>query len=116
MPKGSYVAFFILSVAILASLQLFVFSQLRRYLRMNFPQKAAKLIQSFRWVFIVLNIPVILLFFRREIAAEWPTVTNIILYPYTVWVFLLIFWTVILIPIVVMRILRSSVSKVLVRR
>lgn len=116
MPKGSYIAFFFFSVVMMAALQFFVYSELRRYIRTSFPESAAKLMRRLRWVFYIMNIPVILLFFRRELAAEWPVVTNVILYPYTVWVFLLLFWTVILIPIVAVRVMRLGVTKVLVRR
>jgi hypothetical protein len=111
MPKESYVAFFLISVAILASLQLFVYSELRRYIRFYFTEKAGKLLPRFRWLFILMNIPIVVIYFRRQLAADLPTVTNIILYPYTIWVFLLVFWTLILIPIVVVRILRTNVFK-----
>ena len=96
-------------------LQYFVFRQLRRYIRTYFPDRATKLMKAAKWVFIIMNIPVVLMYFRREIAAGLPTVTNIVLYPYTVWVFLLIFWTLILIPVVVIRILRSGLSRNVVK-
>ena len=95
----------------MAALQYFVYRQLRRYIRLNFPEKAAKWIAISKWVFLIMNIPVALVYFRRQIAPDATTVTNIILYPYTVWVFLLIFWTIILIPIVAVRILRTNVFK-----
>ena len=98
-------------MAFFGLLQYFVFSQLRRYVRTYFPDKAKRLMLRFGWLFVVMNIPIIFMYFRRQIAADMPTVTNIILYPYTVWVFLLIFWTLVLIPIVVVRVLRTSVFK-----
>ncbi len=96
-------------------LQYFVFRQLRRYIRTYFPDKAAKWLPAAKWVFIIMNIPVVLMYFRRQLAAELPTVTNIILYPYTVWVFLLISWTLILIPVVAVRVLRTKFSSNLVK-
>jgi hypothetical protein len=111
VPKESYILFFLVSTAILAVVQFFVFSELKRYLRTTEPLKAPKLLRIFRWMFIVMNIPVVFVYFRRQIAPDLPTVTNFLLYPYTVWVFLLIIWTLILIPIVVVRILRTTVFK-----
>lgn len=115
VPKGSYILFFLLTTGVFAVLQYFVFRQLRRYIRTYFADKAAKWMTSFKWVFIIMNIPVVLMYFRRELAAEFPLVTNIILYPYTVWIFLLIFWTLVLIPIVGTRVVRTKFLSNLVK-
>ena len=70
MPKGSYVLFFLLTTAIFAAMQYFVFVELRRYIRTSFPLKAADLMRRFKWVFLVMNIPIILMYFRRQLVAD----------------------------------------------
>lgn len=94
--------------AILAGIQFFVYTELRRYLRQHFAAAAAKWVPRFRWVFILMNIPIVFMFFRRQFAGEWQTVTNIVLYPFTVWVFLMMFWAMILAVVMLVRVLRPN--------
>lgn len=101
---------FLMTVAVLGAIQYFVFSQLRRYVRSHFAHKADILIRRFKWLFLLMNIPILFIYFRREIASDLPLVTNIVLYPYTIWVFLLMCWTVILIPIVLARMTKIVIS------
>jgi hypothetical protein len=107
MPsKGSYLVFFIGTSLVLISAQVFVYFQLRRLLRRDFGQRAKPVILFIRWFFIAMNVPLLFLFFRRDIHADIPTLTNIMLYPFTVWEFLMLMWALILIPIVIIRFIR----------
>jgi hypothetical protein len=85
--------------------QMFVYFQLRRIIRRDFRKIAKKVIPILRWLFIVMNLPLLFLFFRREIKVDISTLTNIILYPFTVWEFLMILWALILLPVTFIRIL-----------
>ena len=108
MPsKGSYLLFFIGTSLVLISAQAFVYFQLRRLLRQDFKQRAKRVIPFIRWFFIGMNLPLLFLFFRRDIHADIPTLTNIMLYPFTVWEFLMLMWALILIPVVFIRFIRN---------
>jgi hypothetical protein len=109
MPsKGSYLLFFLGTSFVLVCAQTFVFFQLRRLLRRDFPQKAKIAVPVFRWLFILMNLPIAFLFFRRDIHADIPLLTNIMLYPFTVWVFLMLMWAIILIPAVIFRTIKNK--------
>jgi hypothetical protein len=108
MPsKGSYLLFFLGTSFVLIAAQTFVYFQLRRFIRHDFPQKAKKVVPLVRWIFIAMNLPLVFLFFRRDIKVDIPTLTNILLYPFTVWEFLILMWTAILIPVVIFRFIRN---------
>jgi hypothetical protein len=109
MPsKQVYLYFFLGTTLVLVISELFVYFQLRRILRRDFPERAKKTVPVIRWTFILMNIPVIFLFFRRDIKADVPALTKILLYPFTVWQFLILLWTVILIPVTLIRIVRNK--------
>lgn len=108
MPsKETYLVAFLATSAILGGIQFFVFAELRRYIRQYFAEKAPKWVPRFRWLFIVMNFPIAFIFFRRQIVGEWAALTNIILYPFTIWVFLMLFWAMILAVSMLVRVLRS---------
>ncbi len=108
MPsKASYLLFFLATSFVLILAQIFVYFQLRRFIRFHFSQKAKRVIPLIRGFFIIMNLPIVFLFFRRQIKADIPILTNIILYPFTVWEFLILMWTIILIPVVIYRFIRN---------
>lgn len=109
MPsKGTYLLFFLGTSLVLIAAQVFVYFQLRRFIRLDFPKISKKAVPIIRWFFIAMNLPLVFLFFRRDIKLDIPTLTNILLYPFTVWEFLILMWTFILIPVVIIRFIRSK--------
>lgn len=111
MPsKASYLFFFIGTAIVLISAQTFVFFQLRRLVRRDFPQRAKKAVPLIRWIFIVMNLPLLFLFFRRQIPFDVSLLTNVMLYPFTVWQFLILLWTLVLLPVVIVRLFRQKVT------
>ncbi|MFI5264538.1 MAG: hypothetical protein ACHQM6_08490 [Candidatus Kapaibacterium sp.] len=112
MPsKGSYLLFFLGTSLVLIAAQLFVYFQLRRLIRKDFPRRAKRVIPLLRWIFLAMNLPLVFLFFRRDIHADIPTLTNILLYPFTVWEFLMLLWAAILIPVVIIRLLKNRLFR-----
>ncbi len=108
MPsKSTYFIFFIGTSLVLFAAQIFVYFQLRRFLRLDFPKFAAKGLPYIKWFFVAMNFPIPFLLFRRDLHLDIPMVTNILLYPFTIWEFLILMWTVILIPVVIIRFIRS---------
>ena len=108
MPsKATYLAFFIGTSLVLILAQVFVYFQLRRILRRDFPDRAQKWVPIIRWIFLAMNIPLVFLFFRHDIKADIPTLTKILLYPFTIWQFLILLWTLILIPVTIIRLIQN---------
>ncbi len=100
MPsKESYLIFFLAISALLIAMQVFVYFNLARLIRRDFPLRAAKVLRIVKWGFVVMNLPIIFLFLRRQIHYELALLTKLILFPFTVWQALIIVWTLILIPV-----------------
>ncbi|HET9135459.1 MAG TPA: hypothetical protein VFO76_02385 [Candidatus Kapabacteria bacterium] len=110
MPnKETYFIFFIVISSLLVLMQMFVYFWLRRILRRDFPVRSKKWLPRIKWTFIVLNIPIALIFFWRQINLPMTTVSKLVFYPFTVWEAIIIVWTVILIPITLFVFLRWTV-------
>src|ERR1043166_6693280 len=108
MPsKSSYLLFFLATSLVLILAQMFVYFQLRRILRRDFSERAKKAVPIIRWIFIAMNLPLLFLFFRRNITADIPTLTNMMLYPFTIWEFLMLMWAIILLPVTIYRLIAS---------
>jgi hypothetical protein len=108
MPsKGSYFFFFLSTAFVSFGMQYFVYRQLRRFVRKDFPAKAAAWLKSAKWIFILMNIPIVFLLFRRQIPFDATTLSGILLYPFTIWIFLILMWAVILAPVAITRMVRG---------
>jgi len=107
MPnKETYFIFFIVISSLLVLMQMFVYFWLRRILRRDFPIRSQKWIPRIKWTFIVMNLPIALIFFWRQIKVEMNTLSKFVFYPFTVWEAIIIVWTVILIPVTLYVILK----------
>jgi len=104
MPsKASYLFFFLATSLVLIGAQVFVYFQLRRILRRDFPVWARKNMTVIRWIFISMNLPLLFLFFLRNLKFDTSLLSQILLYPFTLWQFLILLWTLILIPFALIR-------------
>ncbi|HYM19382.1 MAG TPA: hypothetical protein VEW28_00085 [Candidatus Kapabacteria bacterium] len=102
MPsKETYLIYFFVISGLLLLLQWFIYHRLAKIIRRDFPERARRVLRIIRLFFFLMNIPLLFLFFRRQIHAELPMLTNILFLPFTVWQGLIIIWTAILIPVVV---------------
>jgi hypothetical protein len=107
MPtKTASLIFFLIAASMTFGLQYFVYRQLRRLIHKDFPEKAARFIKTAKWVFILMNIPVVFLFIKGRINVDMGLLSQIMLYPYTIWQFLMMMWAVILTPVTLTRIIR----------
>lgn len=110
MPnKETYFIFFIVISLMLVGMQMFVYFWLRTLLRHDFPIRSKKWMPRIKWTFIAMNIPIVFMFFRRQIHVELSTLSKIVFYPFTIWEAIIIVWTVILIPVSLYVLLKSSV-------
>ncbi len=102
MPsKESYLIFFLVISAILIAMQVFVYFNLARVIKRDFPLQARNVLRIAKWGFVAMNLPIAFLFLRRQIHYELALLTTLILFPFTVWQALIIVWTLILIPVAV---------------
>lgn len=110
MPnKETYLITFLVVASLTFGMQYFVFRQLRRLIRRDFPEKVAKWIPRIKWTFVLMNIPVAYLFFRRPLNFDVAVITQVMLYPYTIWQFLMMMWLVILTPVVLVRMVKNKI-------
>ena len=110
MPsKESYLVFFLVIAGLLVLLQWFIYHRFAKIVRRDFPDRAERFLKVSRWIFFAMNLPIVFLFFRRQIHAELPTLTNIILIPFTVWQGLIVVWTLVLFPIAAYEFMRNRI-------
>ena len=113
MPsKESYLVFFLVTSGLLILLQWFVYRRFSRIIRRDFPDRAEQFLRVTKWVFVVMNIPIAFLFFRRQIHAELPVLTNVLLVPFTIWQGLIIVWTLVLFPLVVFEFTKNRLRNI----
>ena len=111
MPsKGTYFIAFLVVMLVSTSLHYFVWRQLRRLLRKDFGEKARIPMRFATALFLLMEIPFFFLMFRRQITVDIPTISQLILYPFTAWQILMLLWAVILVPQVIYRGLRKLVA------
>jgi hypothetical protein len=104
MPsKSTYLIAFLIVTTLSFALHSFVFMQLRRLLRRDFGKRSVRWIRISGAVFIGMDFLFVLLFFRKQIPWDIPGISQILLYPFTLWQFLMLAWGVVLIPQVLAR-------------
>jgi hypothetical protein len=106
--KETYLITFLVVASLTFGMQYFVFRQLQRLIKKDFPLKITTWIPRIKWTFILMNIPVAYLFFRRPLKIDVAAITQVMLYPYTIWQFLMMMWLVILTPVVLARMIRNK--------
>lgn len=98
---------FLTIASLLVSSHVFVFRQLRSLILRDFPARAATLLRIAKAVFIYFDLPFLYLFFFKSLTssdgADLSLITTFLIYPFAVWQFLMIVWTVILLPAVLFR-------------
>ena len=55
-----------------------------------------------------MNLPLLFLFFRREFHGELVVLTDVLLYPFSVWEITMLFWAIILIPVTIVRLMARA--------
>ena len=112
MPsKSTYlIAFF--SVAVVSgALHYYVYRNYKRVLFRDFSVRGTKLLRWVRVLFFVMEIPFVLMFFRKQITVDVSLATILILFPFTIWQFLMFVWGIVLLPQSLFRILRTGFRK-----
>jgi hypothetical protein len=101
-----------LSVAVVSgALHYYVYRNYKRVLLRDFPVRGPKLLRWVRVLFFVMEIPFVLMFFRKQIPGDVSLATILILFPFTIWQFLMFVWGMVLLPQTLFRILRKGFRK-----
>lgn len=93
--------FFVLLVSV--GLHRYVYANLKRVLRRDFPKAASVLLRIAIIVFIAMDLPFAFIYFRGAVHGDYSTITRFVLYPFSVWQALMLMWTMILLPFSIWR-------------
>jgi hypothetical protein len=115
MPSkaAQLIAFFgvlLISVA----LHRYVYKNLKRVLLRDYPKMGVQLAKWTLVLFIAMDSPFLFLFLKSRIHEDLNTLTRILLYPFSVWQAVMIFWALLLAPQSLWR--RSKKSLKLLKR
>src|ERR1051325_1923526 len=95
MPsKSAYLIFFISTSLVIILVQVFVYFQFRRILRRDFPEWSKRKLPIIKLFFIAMNLPLLFLSLRTSLKFDTSILTTILLYPFTLWQFLMILWAI----------------------
>src|SRR4051812_5007032 len=104
MPSRAWqIVAFLFVLAISVSLHRFIYLNLKRMLLRDYPKGGARMAKWAKAIFIVMDAPFVFLYFRSAMPELLANVTSGILYPFAVWQFTMLMWTVLLVPVVLWR-------------
>ena len=100
MPSktSQHIAFFVVLFVSLG-LHIYVFNNLKRILRRDYPKLGSTLIRVFAGLFILMDLPFAFLWFQGGIHSTLTVASHIIIYPFLVWQTVMLMWAIILFPI-----------------
>lgn len=114
MPsKSAHLIAFLTIFFVSAASHRFVFVHVRELIRKDFARRADALIRWTAGIFLVMDLPFAYLFFSRWMAAGHDYLTRALLYPFSLWQALMLFWTaILLLRFVLHRTTQAGVSVV----
>ena len=114
MPsKSAHLVAFLFVFLVSAGLHRFVYANLKRVILRDYPKLGSRIVRSFSVLFILMDSPFIFMFFRNRIKYDTTLLTQLLIYPFSVWQAIMIMWGAILIPFVIWRRgLSKAVSRV----
>ena len=86
-----------------AGLHRFVYANLKRVILRDYPTLGARLVRAAAILFIVMDSPFIFLYFRNRMHVPLDTISQMLLYPFSVWQAIMLLWVVLLIPFALWR-------------
>ena len=104
MPsKSAHLIAFLTIFVVSAASHRFVYVHAKALVQRDFRKRRQAILRGMAVLFVVMDLPFLYLFFSRWLAAGHDTLTRAVLYPFSLWQALMIFWTVILLVRLVMR-------------
>jgi hypothetical protein len=104
MPtKAAHLVAFFTVVLLSTALHRFVYLNLKRVLKRDFPKQAPALTRGARVLFILMDLPFAFIYFQKNIPWEATLLYRVILYPFSIWQAVMIMWSAILVPLSVIR-------------
>ena len=97
MPsKSAHLIAFLTIFLVSAGSHRFVYVHLRGLIRKDFRQRAKGLVRLAACLFVIMDLPFLYLFLSKWIASGHDQLTRALLYPFSLWQSLMLFWTAIL--------------------
>jgi hypothetical protein len=97
MPsKSAHLIAFLSIFALSAASHRFVYVHLKQLILRDFTRRAKAVRRSAATLFLLMELPFVYLFLSKWIAAGHDVTTRILIYPFTLWQGLMLFWTAIL--------------------
>jgi hypothetical protein len=114
MPsKSAHLIAFLVVFAISAASHRFVYVHVRALIRRDFSRWSRTVIRATAGLFILLDLPFIYLFLSKWLASGHDELTRALLYPFSLWQALMLFWTIILLArLFVTRTVRAGTTVV----
>lgn len=104
MPsRAAHLIAFLTIVGVSVGLHIYIFRQLARMIRRDFPNRQKSILQAAKAAFVYFELPFLYMFFWKHISADVTALTQILMYPFAVWQMVMLVWGVILVPIGLMR-------------
>lgn len=104
MPsRAAHLIAFLAIVAISVSAHIYVYRQFAKVVRHDFPRHKDRILRWARALFIYFELPFLYIFFGRQITFDASLLTTILVYPFAAWQVLMLVWTIILVPIGLLR-------------
>jgi hypothetical protein len=97
MPsKSAHLIAFLTIFLVSAGSHRFVYVHLRELIRKDFRRRSTELVRLAAGVFVLMDLPFLYLFLSKWISAGHDQITRALLYPFSLWQALMLFWTAIL--------------------
>lgn len=104
MPtKAAQLIAFLSVFLVSAGLHRFVYVNLKRVILRDYPRLGPRLARYAAALFVVMDTPFVFLFYRNRIRVDVNLLTQLIIYPFSIWQAIMLMWVMILLPFMVWR-------------
>lgn len=121
MPnRAAHLIAFLTIVLISTGLHIYIYRQLARLVKRDFPRQAKTGLRIARVLFVYFDLPFLYLFFWKHLTFDTSVMTTVLLFPFAVWQMVMLVWGVILVPVGAyrskyIRSFRRATSKLIVK-
>ena len=121
MPtRAAHLIAFLTIVLLSTGLHVYIYRQLARLVRRDFPRQAKTGLRIAKVLFVYFELPFLYLFFWKHLTFDTSVLTTFLVFPFAVWQMVMLVWGAILVPIGIYRSrylksFRSTTGKLIVK-
>jgi hypothetical protein len=121
MPnRAAHLIAFLTIVLISAGLHVYIYRQLARLVKRDFPRQSKTGLKIAKVLFVYFDLPFLYLFFWKHLTFDTSVITTVLLFPFAVWQMVMLVWGLIVVPIGIyrskyLRSFRRATSKLIVK-